>query len=78
MLGVLFMIALQLLYTYAPFMNIAFQSSPIGWMEWLLCVGVGLVIYLVIEVEKKFTHERNRSQTVTRPGLSFSDFNRHR
>jgi cation-transporting ATPase F len=51
--GVFGMILLQILFTYTPFMNVAFQSEPITIVDWLIVLGVGLVIYLVIEVEKK-------------------------
>jgi cation-transporting P-type ATPase F len=50
--GVVIMVALQLAFTYVPFMNTAFQSHPIGVFDWILCVGVGVAIYTVIEVEK--------------------------
>ncbi|MBN1129175.1 MAG: HAD-IC family P-type ATPase, partial [Chitinispirillaceae bacterium] len=52
-IGVSTMVVLQLLFTYAPFMNAAFGSRPIALSDWLLCIGVGLVIYLVMEAEKK-------------------------
>jgi cation-transporting ATPase F len=52
-IGVSIMIVLQLLFTYAPFMNAAFGSLPIALSDWLLCIGVGVVIYLVMEAEKK-------------------------
>jgi cation-transporting P-type ATPase F len=50
--GVLAMIALQILFTYAPFMNIAFQSEPISPVDWLLIIGISMAIFIVIELEK--------------------------
>ncbi|MGE5027153.1 MAG: HAD-IC family P-type ATPase, partial [Betaproteobacteria bacterium] len=50
--GVGLMIALQLLFTYAPLMNRLFASAPIGLDDWARIVAVGLAIYFVIEVEK--------------------------
>ena len=41
-LGVVVVIALQLLFTYAPFMNIAFGTAPISVEEWAAIVVVGL------------------------------------
>ena len=40
-LGVIVVIALQLLFTYAPFMNIAFGTAPISVEEWAAIVVVG-------------------------------------
>jgi cation-transporting P-type ATPase F len=50
--GVLIMIGLQLLYTYAPFMQVLFHSTPIDGMTWLPILGVGIVSYFVVELEK--------------------------
>ncbi len=51
--GVLTMIGLQLMYTYAPFMNAGFQSAPISAEDWLRILGASAVIFTVISVEKK-------------------------
>jgi len=51
--GVLIMIGLQLMYTYAPFMNAGFQSAPIAAGDWLLILGASAVIFVVISVEKR-------------------------
>jgi len=50
--GVSIMIGLQLLFTYNPAMNRFFHSAPITPEAWIKIVLVGLIIYLVIEVEK--------------------------
>lgn len=50
--GVGIMTALQLLFTYAPFMNSIFQSAPMGWAEWGMVFANSLLIYLVVETEK--------------------------
>jgi len=51
--GSVAMVLLQLLFTYAPFMHTAFQSASMGIVEWAACIGVGIIIYLVIELDKK-------------------------
>lgn len=61
--GVLLMILLQLGFTYVPFMNVAFSSTPIGVDEWAMVVGVGLCIYLVVGFEKWL-----RTRAAERPG----------
>jgi Ca2+-transporting ATPase len=50
--GIGIMALLQLAFTHLPFMNIAFKSSPLNLVEWLLCIGVGVAVYIVIEIEK--------------------------
>jgi Ca2+-transporting ATPase len=50
--GVAIMIALQLMYTYAPFMNTAFGSYPLGLSTWASILGVGFATLLIVEVEK--------------------------
>ncbi len=50
--GVTLTILLQLVFTYVPFMNIAFSSAPITGQDWALLVAIGLVIHLVVGFEK--------------------------
>ncbi len=53
------MIALQLLFTYAPVMNRIFHSAPIGVEEWISIVLISAAIYLVVGMEK-WLRNRNR------------------
>jgi len=46
------MIALQMLFTYAPFMNQVVASAPISPADWGRILGVGLLSYGVVEFEK--------------------------
>ncbi len=55
--GFFLMIALQLAFTYVPFMNTLFGSAPIGILPWIKITGVSLLAYVIIETEKKI---RNR------------------
>ncbi len=50
--GIVAMVLLQLLFTYAPFMNAVLESAPISAGAWARIVGVGFVGYLVVELEK--------------------------
>jgi Ca2+-transporting ATPase len=50
--GVVSMTLLQLLFTYWPPMQLLFGSAAIGYDEWGLILGVGVVIYGVIGLEK--------------------------
>ena len=44
--------AAQAIYTYAPFMNAIFETRPLGLADVLLLGGVGLLLLLLLEVEK--------------------------
>jgi len=50
--GALLMVLIQLLFTYAPFMNTLFSSAPIQPSLWLGILVVGLLAYIMIEIEK--------------------------
>ncbi|HBS49751.1 MAG TPA: carbonate dehydratase [Rhodobacteraceae bacterium] len=58
--GIAAMMAAQLAFTYVPLMNRLFHTAPIGLTDWLQILAVGLVIYLVVGVEKLI---RNRRET---------------
>ncbi|MEE9910157.1 MAG: cation-transporting P-type ATPase [Deltaproteobacteria bacterium] len=46
------MIALQLMFTYAPFMNKIFHSAPIAAGDWLLIGIIAVGVYTLIGLEK--------------------------
>ncbi len=46
------MLALQLLFVYAPFMHAAFGSTSVGLGDWLVPLAVGVVVFAVVEVDK--------------------------
>ncbi|MDD4980489.1 MAG: cation-transporting P-type ATPase [Candidatus Omnitrophica bacterium] len=50
--GVLIMIGLQMLFTYSPVMNRFFHSAPISLNAWVRIFLIGLLIYVIIEIEK--------------------------
>jgi Ca2+-transporting ATPase len=58
--GVTIMVVLQALFTYAPFMNRVFLTSPIGLPEWGLILAVGVVAYVVVAAEKAVTARSRR------------------
>ncbi|MFZ5610076.1 MAG: cation-transporting P-type ATPase [Pseudomonadota bacterium] len=45
-------IALQLLFTYAPFMQVLFHSAPMTLAMWLAILAVAGSIFLLVELEK--------------------------
>jgi len=46
---------LQLTFVYAPFMHVAFDSAPLELRHWLIPLGVGLGVFLLVEAEKTIT-----------------------
>ena len=46
------MIAAQMLFTYAPFMNHLFHSAPLPAETWLHILVVGLVAFAAVGTEK--------------------------
>ena len=48
-------IAAQLLFTYAPFMNTLFESRPLALRDWAVLVGIGVAIFALMEGEKLVT-----------------------
>ncbi len=50
--GAVGMVAIQMLFTYAPFMNRLFGSAPIGANLWLDIIAVSLAAFAAIEIEK--------------------------
>lgn len=56
--GVVVMVLLQLLFTYAPFMNRLFETAPIDWVDWARVLGVSVLTYWVVELEKSLRRRR--------------------
>jgi magnesium-transporting ATPase (P-type) len=46
------MIVLQLVFTYAPFMNTWFHSAPITIRGWSVAIALSILIFLIIETAK--------------------------
>jgi magnesium-transporting ATPase (P-type) len=50
--GIMAMVLLQMLFTYAPFMNEIMSTAPIGLEAWGQIMVVSLIGYVIIEIEK--------------------------
>lgn len=61
-LGVVLMTALQLLFTYAPFMNRIFKTAPIGGGEWTAILLASLLLYLLFELDKWLRRRRSEQK----------------
>jgi magnesium-transporting ATPase (P-type) len=64
--AVLVVVSLQLIFTYAPFMQFFFDSRPMGLREAAIILGVGIVVFALLEIEKavrnRYAAYRNREQ----------------
>jgi magnesium-transporting ATPase (P-type) len=52
------LLALQLVFTYTPFMQDWFDSAPIGLREWSLTLGLAILVFLLVEAMKALTRPR--------------------
>jgi Ca2+-transporting ATPase len=65
--GVAGMVLLQMLFTYAPFMNVAFHTAPISAGAWGRVLAVAALVFVLVEVETWWTN-RGRGAHRERPG----------
>jgi cation-transporting P-type ATPase F len=50
--GIIAMVLLQILFTYAPFMQAIFSTGPLGFDEWWRILAFSLASFLIVEFEK--------------------------
>lgn len=51
-IAVAILLVLQIIFVYAPFMQLWFGTAPVELRHWLIPVAVGIVVFLIIEAEK--------------------------
>ena len=56
--GVVAMLLLQIAYTHLPVMNRLFQSAPITLAVWGRTVVAGVVVFVIVEIEKKMWNKK--------------------
>ncbi|HSJ26018.1 MAG TPA: HAD-IC family P-type ATPase [Longimicrobiales bacterium] len=54
------LVLLQLGFTYLPLLNTWFGTAPIGILDWLWCILLGMVVFSIVEIEKRFGRRRLR------------------
>jgi magnesium-transporting ATPase (P-type) len=59
--GVISMILLQILFTYAPIMNRVFHTKPIDISDWIWVLLTGIIIYTTVGLDKSL---RNRKYKI--------------
>jgi Ca2+-transporting ATPase len=65
LIGVLLTAGLQAMFTYAPFMNVAFKSVPLSGGRWATIVLVAAAAFLFIEVVKAVQNAIDRRRGLT-------------
>jgi magnesium-transporting ATPase (P-type) len=58
LLTVALLLVLQLGFTYLPFMNELFGTVPIGLDIWAVAIGLGALLFLLVEAEKWLWRKR--------------------
>lgn len=51
--GFAVMFVLQVFYTHTPFMNTLFSSAPIDFLDWLKILACGILVFFIVEWDKK-------------------------
>jgi magnesium-transporting ATPase (P-type) len=54
------LVILQMLFTYAPTMQLLFGTAALGWDEWVIILGFGAALFVVVELEKAFFRYREQ------------------
>ncbi|WP_414051996.1 cation-transporting P-type ATPase [Macrococcus animalis] len=49
------LIALQLFITYVPFLNTILKTAPLTLSQWMIPIGIGIAVFILIEIEKWIT-----------------------
>lgn len=62
LVGVAAMTVLQLLFTYAPWMQALFKTASLRLSEWVMILGFSAVIYAVVALEKNLRLIRKRQK----------------
>ena len=68
--GILGMILLQILFTYAPFMQSIFSTGPLGFDEWWRILAFSFLSFLIVELEKYLSTRsmKRKQQAQSLPG----------
>jgi magnesium-transporting ATPase (P-type) len=58
LVAIALVLSFQLLFTYLPLMQTFFGTAAIGWREWLHILAFGLLLFLLVELEKAVLRRR--------------------
>ena len=62
------LLVFQMVFTYAPPMQLWFGTEAIGPQDWLFVVSAGLGVFLLVEIEKALVRRFGHAQTGSWPG----------
>ncbi len=51
--GIAITLGLQVMFVYAPFMQELFHTAPVSPLSWLITAGFGVVLAVLVEIEKR-------------------------
>ena len=60
------LLVLQLAFVYAPVMHLWFGSAPVEGRHWFLPLGIGMAVFLLVEVEKAILRRVRQARGSTR------------
>lgn len=60
-------VVLQLLFTYAPFMERFFETRPVGIVEGIPVIAAGIALFVILEIEKFVRRRLDAAGKWTRP-----------
>ena len=58
LLGIMTSIGIQLIVIYTPFMQRVFGTVALGWLEWLIIIGISSFGFIMMEISKLFVKEK--------------------
>jgi Ca2+-transporting ATPase len=61
-LGISGMVLLQILFTYAPFMQSIFSTGPLGFDEWWRILAFSIASFLIVEFEKWLSNRSTKGK----------------
>jgi magnesium-transporting ATPase (P-type) len=61
------LVALQLVFTYAPVMHVWFRSAPLAVRDWGIAAGLAVVIFLLVELGKVAVRRLGTRSAVSAP-----------
>ena len=56
LIGVALVVVMQLAFTYVPAMQAVFGTAPVGIVDGMPIVGVGVALLLLVEIEKRIVN----------------------
>jgi Ca2+-transporting ATPase len=62
--GVATVVLLQMAFTYLPLLNRVFDTAPIDLQAWGAIIAFGLVVYIVVEMEKWLRRRADQARSV--------------